>query len=320
MIEASRPMRLSVKITIALALAFAVTACGGGSAALTSSSSRTLSATGASSSTPAPSAAVPTPASGCSANLAAEAPGGVAVAGPSLGTLVRRLGAHRPSSVAFTQRTCVGTGASAVSTTLSAVVRLKPSLLAGATEMVGGRTVRVRLIGGTEYVELPQLGARDGGRPWLAVSLARTGAAIGINLKQLLSESANLDPSHNLRLLASASQFRSIGRTVLDGMPVYGFLGTFDIAHLPRSVFSAGLAAQLRAKLLALGASSELVATYVTARGETVRVVTALPSTSRGAIETVQDIGAINPTVRVTPPPAAQTISYGKAQALLGAG
>lgn len=163
-------------------------------------------------------------------------------------------------------------GASAVRTTLSAVVRLKPRLLASATEMAGGRTVQVRLIADTEYVELPQLGARDGGRPWLAVSLEQTGAAIGINLEQLLGESANLDPSHNLRLLASASQFRSIGRTVLDGKRVYGFLGMFEVAHLPRSVFSAGLAAQLKAKLRALGASNELVATYVTAGGQTVRV------------------------------------------------
>lgn len=239
---------------------------------------------------------------------------------PRLATLVRRLGNHRPSSVAFTQKTCVGTGASAVRTTLSAAVRFKPTLLASATEMAGGGTVHVRLIAGTEYVELPQLAARDGGRPWLAASLAQTGAAIGINLKQLLSESANLDPSHNLRLLAGASHFRSIGRTVLDGRPVYGYLGTFDVAHLPRSVFSAGLAAQLKAKLRAIGASSELVATYVTAEGQTVRIVTALPSTSRGPILTVQDFRAINPTVRVSPPPVAQTISYANARALLGPG
>jgi len=191
-------------------------------------------------------------------------------------------------------------------------------VLANITESVGGRTLQVRLIGDTEYVDLPQLAARDRGRPWLAVSLSRAGTAIGINLKQLLSESTNLDPRHNLRLLATASQFRSIGRTVLDGKTVYGFQGSFELAHLPRSAFSAGLAAQLKAKLLALRASSELIATYVTGRGETVRVVTALPSTTRGPIETVQDIRAINPTVRVSLPPAAQTISYTKARALLG--
>lgn len=176
--------------------------------------------------------------------------------------------------------------------------------------------MRARLIGPTEYVKLPQLAVRDGGRPWLAVSLDQAGAAIGINLKQLVTEIANLDPSHNLRLLASARQFRSIGRAVIDGKQVYGFLGNFDAAHHAGAGLSRALVAQLRAKLLALGAPSEVIATYVTGRGETVRVVTGLPTTSRGPITTVDDIGAINLPVRVTPPPAAQTIAYAKARSL----
>lgn len=210
----------------------------------------------------------------------------------------------------------MGTGASTVTTTTSAVVRLRPSLLASITQSVAGRTVRARLIGPTEYVKLPQLAVRDGGRPWLAVSLDQAGAAIGINLKQLVTEIANLDPSHNLRLLASARQFRSIGRAVIDGKQVYGFLGNFDAAHHAGAGLSRALVAQLRAKLLALGAPSEVIATYVTGRGETVRVVTGLPTTSRGPITTVDDIGAINLPVRVTPPPAAQTIAYAKARSL----
>lgn len=248
--------------------------------------------------------------------MTAAAPGGLAVSRPSLATLIRRSTGRRLTSFAFTQKTCVGTGASTVTTTTSAVVRLRPSLLASITQRVAGRTVRARLIGATEYVNLPQLAARDGGRPWLAVSLDQAGAAIGINLKQLITEIANLDPSHNLRLLASASQFRSIGRAVIDGKQVYGFLGNFDAVHHAGAGLSSALAAQLRTKLLALGASSEVIATYVTARGETVRVVTGLPSTSRGPITTVEDIGAINLPARVTPPPAAQTIAYAKARTL----
>ncbi len=254
------------------------------------------------------------------ASLAAAAPGGQAVSGPSLATLIRRGGAQHPSSFAFTQKTCVGTGASMITTTTSAVVRLRPTLLASITQSVAGRTVRARLIGTTGYIDLPQLAARDGGRPWLAVSLDQAGTAIGINLKQLITESANLDPSHNLRLLANASRFRSIGRTRVDGKQVYVFLGTFDVAHPSRSPLSRALVAQLRAKLLALGASSEVIATYVTGQGQTVRVVTGVSTTSRGPIDTVEDVGAINPPVRVGPPPSAQTIAYAKARALLGSG
>ena len=196
------------------------------------------------------------------------------------------------------------------------MVRLRPSLLASITQRVAGRTVRARLIGATEYVDLPRLAARDGGRPWLAVSLDQAGAAIGINLKQLITESRILTPVTTFACSPAQASFARSGRAVIDGKQVYGFLGNFDAAHHAGAGLSRALVAQLRAKLLALGASSEVIATYVTGRGETVRVVTGLPTTSRGPITTVEDIGAINLPVRVTPPPATQTIAYAKARAL----
>lgn len=175
--------------------------------------------------------------------------------------------------------------------------------------------MHARLVGDTEYVYIAGLTGRDGGRPWLSVALARAGAAIGVNLKQLLSESKSLDPSHNLRLLTVANQFQPLGATKVDGVAVLGFRGSFDAAHLPSGGLSSDLVAQTKALLSRVGASREVVSTYLTPTTHLpVRVVTSLQTRSRGQIVTVQDIRAINVPVHVVAPPAAQTISYAQAQ------
>jgi len=250
------------------------------------------------------------PALGCAPTLSAATPAGHGGAAPGLATLIRRSGAHRLNSLAFTEQTCVAAHASTTTAQLSASLQLRPKLLASIVETTGGRAVQARLIGPTEYVYLPQLASQDAGRPWLSISLARAGAAAGINLSELLSELSSLDPNRNLRLLAAVKSFQSLGQVTVDGTPAFEYRGTFDVARLPTSGLSGDLVAQLRAKLLALGASREIVTTYVTGSGEPVRVVASLPSTSKGEIDTVEDVTAIDPVVRVDPPPPKQTISY----------
>lgn len=304
-------------IAMSTVLALTVSACGGGSTHSSTAShgatTQSPASTGQSASSP-PSAKPA--ASPCAAAAAAATPSGSTAGTPSLKTLLGSLHSSRFTSFAFTERTCVGSGSSPVRATASASMQVRPRLLAEITQTVAGGVVHERIIGTTVYAELPGIASRDGGRPWLSASLASAGAAIGINLSQLLNEAKNLDPSRNLRLLAVANKFQPLGATKVNGISVLGFRGSFDAAHLPSVGLSSDLTAQLKAAMARVGASSEVVSTYVTPASQPVRVVTSLDTRSEGQVVTVQDFQAINAPVHVTAPPAAQTISYAQAQRL----
>ncbi|MGI8414461.1 MAG: hypothetical protein ACR2QA_18625 [Solirubrobacteraceae bacterium] len=304
-------------IAISIMLAVAVSACGGGATKSRSAAAQKPVSTPAQSTTSSGTSGTPVASSPCAATAVAATPTGSTAGAPSLKTLLAHLHSSRFASFAFTQRTCVGSGPSPMQNAVSASMQVRPSLMARITQTSAGHVVNARLIGGTEYVHVPGLASRDGGRPWLSVSLARAGAAIGLNLNELLSEAKNLDPSRNLRLLTVANQFQPLGATNVNGTAVVGFRGSFDAAHLPASGLSSDLTAQVRALLARVGASREVVSTYITPTNSVpVRVVTTLDTKSHGEIVTVQDFRAINVPVHVAAPPPRATISYSQAQRL----
>jgi hypothetical protein len=296
-------MRRLLILMTSVGLALTLASCGGGGSA-SKSSTTSASATVAQ--------------SACIAGATAATPTGSLTGAPSLATLIRRAGGRPSVSFTFTQRACVGNGSSPTTTLMAASMRLRPTLAATISRVASGQTIEERVIGNTVYVFLPTLAARDGGRPWVAISLASLGAQIGLNVKELLSEIASSNPNGSLKLLASAKGFAPIGATSIDGVPVYGFRGTFDLAHLPASGLSADLVNQLKAGLTRLGASSETVTTYLSAAGHPVRIVNYAATTARGPIVTIEDVRAVNVPVSVAPPPASQTISYAAVRKLTG--
>jgi hypothetical protein len=303
-------MRRFMRAISILALGLIPAACGSSSG---SHSSSVASPSSASASASATTAASPTThGSGCAALVADQTPRGSG-SGPSLASLIAPTGNHAVRSMSLVQTTCVSTAASITRSEISSLVEIRPKLEAEFSETGAGKSLQGRIVGGNEFLDVPGLSVQDGGRPWLKVSLARAGAQVGINLSELFSEVANLDPSRNLKLLAAASDFESLGAATIDGHRTFEYHGVFDIRHLPSAGLSADLMAQLAAKIRSVGATEEIVTSYVTPAGHAVRLVTALPNTARGSIYTIEDIRAINPVVSVPAPPAPQTIGYQQA-------
>lgn len=301
-----QPVRLSLTITASIGLALCAAACGNSSSASHSSSvaSATSLITHAASSA--------RPASGCSSLLATANPAPTAAPTPKLTELLARVGRRSPASIRFRTRICVGTVSPPRTLTQIGSMRIRPHIAGSINETISGHSVQVRFVGAQAYVHLPRLAARDGGRPWLSVSIQRAGAAIGLNLSELLNQVPRLNPGQDPLLLKGARLFKSLGQTTVAGRRVNVYRITVDPRSLPQIGLPADLVKQIEAQVRALGATSEVVTSYLTSAGSTVRTVTMLSGASKLLNVSVIDLLATNQPLHVSAPPASQTIAYSK--------
>jgi hypothetical protein len=77
------------------------------------------------------------------------------------------------------------------------------------------------------------------GKAWVKIPSSEFSAASGLNLTQLLQQAENSNPLVQTQLLAGATDVRTAGTSVLNGVPVTEYTGTYPmttaIAHLPAS-------------------------------------------------------------------------------------
>ncbi len=256
--------------------------------------------------------AAPAPAASCQPLLTAATPAPTPAATPKLAALVAKVGRRQPDSIAVKSGNCVGTvnPPQVVGQIIS--IRIRPSVAGTIYETVANHPTEVRLVGGQAYVYLRQLAARDRGRPWLSVSIERAGAAIGLNLSELLNRVPHLNPSQNPLLLRGTKLFQSLGQATVDGRRVDVYRATFDPGRIPQSVLPADLVQQIQAQMRVLGANREVVTSYLTPAGVSLRMVTELANGSRLLTVDVVDTLALNQPVHVSAPPASRTIAYDK--------
>jgi hypothetical protein len=237
---------------------------------------------------------------------------------PPITTLITRATGLKIASLSFSLSTSVPAAGSTPASTLTgtATLRLRPALAGTIDFTTRGRSIDELIVGQTIYINLPQVGARDGGRPWVAVDLSAASSAAGIDLGALLQQIKSLNPSATLQLLAARQRFHETGVTTVDGQRVVGLTGTFTPATLNAPGFSRAIVAQLRAKLASVGATRETVTAYLTFTGLPVRTVTSLTTKTYGVLDDTIDIRGINAPVTVGPPPPAKTISLAQANKL----
>ncbi len=204
----------------------------------------------------------------------------------------------------------------------TASLRLRPTLAGALSFTAGGQSTVERIVGNSIYIDLSRIAAHDGGRPWVVVDLADVSTTAGINYSELLQQAERVNPTSTLRLLAAARIFHQTAATTIDGQRVIGLHGAFTPAVLRSPQLTAGfsraLVAQLEAKLVQAGATSEDVTTYLSSAGLPVRIVTTLHTKAHGTLTTTVDIRAINGKVDASPPPASQTITLAAANKLGG--
>jgi hypothetical protein len=295
---------------LAVLAAGGLVACGGGGPAAGARSGSTASASRAPAASP----------RGGSIGSASGAPAASSVSLPPLATLVTEATRLRIDSLSLrvSTRTPSHGATPASALTGTATIRLRPSLAATVDFTNRGQATLERVIGDAIYINLPRVGAHDGGRPWVAVDLATQSTAAGVDLGALLEQVRSLNPTSTLALLAARRQFHELGRSTVDGQQVVGVTGTFTPSTLSAPGLSPAVLAALRTKLAGVGATRETVTAYLTFAGAPVRTVTALTTKTSGVLVSTIDIRGINAPVNVSRPPSSQTIPLAQAEKLPG--
>ncbi len=109
----------------------------------------------------------------------------------------------------------------------------------GVTKALGGSTLSMRelLDGDVIYIKLPQAiaGRLSGGRPWLAMNLAKAAAAQGIpGLSSLLDNPTQSNPAQLLQYLkATSGGVKKVGTATIDGRATTEYHATIDLSKVP---------------------------------------------------------------------------------------
>ncbi len=241
-------------------------------------------------------------------------------AAPGAAAVIARSARQQIDSVDFKIVSLVpgGPGGPPITLAGTASLRLRPQLAGQLSFTTLGQTTTERIVGTSFYIYLPRIASHDGGRPWVLVDGKSASRAVGANYADLVQTAQRLDPTSTLGLLAVRGIFHGTGATTIAGQRVFGVTWSFT----PRTVDPPGLGrdlvAQLKAKLVAAGATRETVTVDLSAAGVPVRIVTGLSTAAYGTLTSTIDINAINVPVVTAPPPASQTIDLARARLVGG--
>jgi hypothetical protein len=85
------------------------------------------------------------------------------------------------------------------------------------------------LLGDSVYMKMPALSQQTGGKPWIKMSLSKIGAQSGIDIKSLLNQSKQADPSANVRMLAASKDLNKVGSEAVGGAQTTHYKGSYSV-------------------------------------------------------------------------------------------
>jgi hypothetical protein len=165
------------------------------------------------------------------------------------------------------------------------------------------------------YMDVPLLsGSLPSAKPWIKLDLGKAGRQAGVNLGSIM-DSSNNDPSQALSYLTGASSnVQNLGSDTIRGVQTTHYRATVDLqkvmAHAPARDRKSlrGTLATLRQQL---GSSTFPVDVWIDSAGRARRISEKMSMPSLGAtMSMTEDLYDFGVAVKITPPPAGQTIGY----------
>ncbi|MEV0405254.1 DUF6612 family protein [Actinoallomurus sp. NPDC050550] len=194
--------------------------------------------------------------------------------------------------------------------------RLKPSLamkMSIPSMSVNGRETggfQEVLLGDNLYMKMAALSNRNGGKPWVKMSLSKLGARSGLDIKSLMNQSQQADPSANVRMLTASKDVRKVGSETVDGTPTTHYQGTYSVQQA-----LAKLGSDQREKMQQLVAKTGLdkldFDLWVDDQQLPRKMAVKSPAGSQVQTNTTTTYSGFNKPVSIEAPPASQTGSAG---------
>jgi len=194
--------------------------------------------------------------------------------------------------------------------------RVKPSVafkMSVPKMTVNGRTqsgFQEILLKNALYIKMPALAGRTGGKPWIRMSLGKLSAQSGVDVKSLLNQSQQADPSANVKMLTASKDVRKVGQEAVAGVPTTHYQGTYSVqdalAKLPASQ-----RAKMQQMMSQMGIDKMNFDLWVDGRNLPRKVTVRTPAGGQMSTDTTIVYSGFNAPVSITAPPASLVKSAG---------
>jgi len=180
------------------------------------------------------------------------------------------------------------------------------------TQELGTSSIRMLFSGDTMYMDLGSKSPQGfGGKHWMKLDLASLGTA-GQSMSSLMNQSSSQGPATMVKLISSSGDVRQVGQETVDGQQTTHYSGVVDVDKLLTETFGADNAdlKTVTQQLSSSGVTTETVNMWVNAQNLPVRFQESA-STSAGPMSATVDYSDYSSApLRITPPPAGDTVDF----------
>ena len=180
------------------------------------------------------------------------------------------------------------------------------------TQELGTSSIRMLFSGDTMYMDLGSISPQGfGGKHWMKLDLASLGTT-GQSMSSLMNQSSSQDPATMVKLISASGDVRRVGQETVDGQQTTHYSGVVDVGELLTGTLGAD-STDLRTitqQLSSAGVTTETVNMWVNAQSLPVRFQESA-NTSAGPLSATVDYSDYSSTpLRITPPPASDTVDF----------
>jgi hypothetical protein len=165
------------------------------------------------------------------------------------------------------------------------------------------------LLNDTLYVKMPSVSARTG-KPWMRMSLDKLSAESGIDLKPLVNQSEQADPSAKIKMFTASKDVRKVGQETVAGTTTTHYQGTYSVqdalAKLPASQ-----RAKIQQMMGQMGIDTMNFDLWVDGQNLPRKISLRTPAGSQVTTDTTVTYSGFNAPVSITAPPAGQVRDAG---------
>jgi hypothetical protein len=178
-----------------------------------------------------------------------------------------------------------------------------PSVTVNGQKLSGGMTEI--LTPSTLYMRMSELSQMTG-KPWLKLPFSElSGLTGGVNVGQLIQQASNSEPTSQAEILAGASNVRTVGTSVIDGVPVTEYTGTISMATALQRIPAADRA-QVSQLISKAGITSANFTVWLDSQNQIRKLIMSEKGSSITET-TMMQVTSINQPISTQLPPASQT-------------
>jgi hypothetical protein len=167
------------------------------------------------------------------------------------------------------------------------------------------------LVGDAIYMKMPALAKQTGGKPWLKFSLSKLSAKSGIDLKSLMNQGQQSDPTVNVKMLTASQDARKVGTEQVGGVTTTHYKGTYSIQQALTKL-APEQRAQAQKSLGQTGLDKMNFDLWIDGQQLPKKMEMTTPAGSKLQMDTTMVYSGFNAPVSIKPPPASQVTDGSK--------